>query len=63
LLAFSIGNITEKKIAGRSSVISEGVNIDRDYNELKDLDTLLNDVEAYVNPPNPYEWGTYSLIV
>jgi len=30
---------------------------------LTDLDTLLNDVEAYVNPPNPYEWGTYALIV
>ena len=23
----------------------------------------MNDVEAYLNPPNPYEWGNYSVIV
>lgn len=63
LIAFSIGNITEKQIGKRTSVISEGVNIQKDWDELSQLDDILNDVEAYVNPPNPYEWGTYAVIV
>jgi leukotriene-A4 hydrolase len=63
LIAFSIGNITERPIGKRTFVITEPTEIDRDLNELSQLEDLLDDVEAYVNPPNPYEWGTYALIV
>jgi leukotriene-A4 hydrolase len=63
LIAFSIGNLVEKRVGSRTFVISEPTNIDRDLNELSELDALVNDTEAYVNPPNPYEWGTYAIIV
>ncbi len=63
LIAFSIGNITEKSVGKRTYVISEPTNLQRDLNELSELDELVNDVEAYALPLNPYEWGTYALIV
>lgn len=63
LIAFSIGDLTEEKIGYRTSVISEPSNVADDKSELSELEELLDAVEAYVNPPNPYEWGTYSVIV
>lgn len=63
LIAFSVGNLTSLPIGARTSVISEPTYIDKDKDELSQLESLLSDVEAYVNPPNPYEWGTYSVIV
>jgi leukotriene-A4 hydrolase len=63
LIAFSIGSLAEKFLGTRTSVITEGVNLEKDANELSQLGDLLNDVEAYLNPPNPYEWGNYSVIV
>lgn len=65
LIAFSIGNIVENPVGkgNRTFIISEPDNVKRDLSELDELDELLDDVEAYVNPPNPYEWGTYALIV
>lgn len=63
LIAFSVGDLTELPIGKRTSVISEPTNIEKDKEELIQLEELLSDVEAYVNPPNPYEWGSYSVIV
>lgn len=63
LIAFSVGDLTELQIGKRTSVISEPTNIEKDKEELIQLEELLSDVEAYVNPPNPYEWGSYSVIV
>ena len=47
----------------RTHLITEPENIHNDTEELSELPTLLDTVEAYVNPPNPYEWGNYSVIV
>ena len=63
LIAFSIGNLIEKTIGARTSVISEPTHIVKDQDELSGLEELLSAVEAYVNPPNPYEWGSYAVIV
>ena len=63
LIAFSIGNLVSQPLGKRTSVITEPDNLDKDAKELSDLDSLLDAVEAYVNPPNPYEWGSYSVIV
>jgi leukotriene-A4 hydrolase len=63
LIAFSIGNLVEEVNGRRTSVISEPTTIKRDANELSALEELLDAVEAYVDPPNPYEWGNYSVIV
>ena len=63
LIAFSVGNLTEQPIGKRTSVITELVNLQADATELSELPVLLDAVEAYVNPPNPYEWGNYTVIV
>ena len=66
LIAFSIGDLLEVPIGPkgtRTHLITEPENIHNDTEELSELPTLLDTVEAYVNPPNPYEWGTYSVIV
>ena len=63
LIAFSVGNLEELQIGKRTSVISEPTEVKRDKDELDSLETLLDSVEAYVNPPNPYEWGSYAVIV
>jgi leukotriene-A4 hydrolase len=66
LIAFSVGNLQEVPIGPqgtRTTLITEPDNIKADSDELSELPTLLDTVEAYVNPPNPYEWGHYSVIV
>jgi leukotriene-A4 hydrolase len=63
LIAFSIGALVEEPIDKRTSVISEQVNMEKDLDELSQLGDLLTAVENYVNPPNPYEWGSYAVIV
>jgi len=47
----------------RTFVLSEPTNIQNDTRELSNLETLLDTMENYLNPPNPYEWGTYAIII
>jgi len=63
LIAFSIGNLTESQLGRRTFVLSEPTNIQNDTRELSNLETLLDTMENYLNPPNPYEWGTYAIII
>jgi leukotriene-A4 hydrolase len=63
LIAFSIGNLTEEYLGKRTFVLSEPTNIKNDTKELADIDTILDTLESYLNPPNPYEWGTYAIII
>jgi leukotriene-A4 hydrolase len=63
LIAFSIGNLTEEQLGRRTYVLSEPTNIKNDTRELSDLENILDTMESYLNPPNPYEWGTYAIIV
>ena len=44
-------------------MLSEPTNIKNDTKELSDLEMILDTMESYLNPPNPYEWGTYAIIV
>lgn len=63
MLAISVGNLISKTIGARTKVISEPNVVDKDADELSELEDLLTDTENYMNPPNAYMWGSYAIIV
>ena len=54
LIAFSIGNLTMEELGKRTYVLSEPTYIKNDTRELSDLENILDTMENYLNPPNPY---------
>ncbi|EAR84704.2 peptidase M1 family aminopeptidase (macronuclear) [Tetrahymena thermophila SB210] len=54
------GNVVERKIGRRTSVISEPTNIDFYAQELSDLELYLDTVENYTIP---YIWGSYKIVI
>jgi len=60
VIAIAVGDLEERSLGYRVSVITEPSQIDRVANELESLETLLDMTEAYLTP---YSWGTYSILV
>jgi leukotriene-A4 hydrolase len=62
LLAIAVGNLAEKSVGTRASIISEpGTDyLDFYVTELSGLETLLNTTEQWLTP---YIWGHYSILV
>jgi leukotriene-A4 hydrolase len=60
LLAIAVGNLSEKSVGYRTSIISEPNVLDKYVAELEDLETLLDSTEAYLTP---YIWGNYTILV
>lgn len=60
LITFVAGNIIEKRLGKRTSVITEPEMMDACATELSGLEDLVNSVESYLTP---YIWGTYSIVV
>ncbi|KAL4509917.1 hypothetical protein ABPG72_010110 [Tetrahymena utriculariae] len=54
------GNVVERKIGRRTSVLSEPTNIDFYAQELSDLELYLDTVENYTIP---YIWGSYKIVI
>eukprot|EP00347_Sterkiella_histriomuscorum_P011519 403372143 len=60
LVTFVAGNIVEKRLGKRTSIITEPEAMDSCATELSDVDNILGSVESYLTP---YIWGTYSIVV
>ena len=62
LLALAVGNLVEKTVGSRTTIIAEpGENyLDAYVKELDNLDTLLNETEAWLTP---YIWEKYTILV
>lgn len=60
LLAMAVGNLSTTQVGSRTFVIAEPNVLPYYANELSDLDTLLNDTEAWLTP---YIWGHYAILV
>ncbi|TNV81734.1 hypothetical protein FGO68_gene11354 [Halteria grandinella] len=61
LLALVIGNLAQKTIDYRTSVITEPDTLEEYAGILKNLGNLLNETEKYVM--HPYIWGKYTILV
>jgi len=60
LIAIAVGDLEERSLGRRVSVITEPSQLDRVANELDTLEELLDKTEAYLTP---YIWGNYSILV
>jgi len=60
LLAIASGNLVERKIGERTSVITEPEEIEKVANEFEHLEDYLNEAEKNTIP---YEWGEYKLLI
>ncbi|CAI2358893.1 unnamed protein product [Moneuplotes crassus] len=60
LLAIASGNLAERKIGDRTTVISEPEDLDKVANEFVQLEQFLDVAE---NLTIPYEWGEYKLLI
>jgi len=60
LLAIASGNLAERKIGERTSVITEPEELDKVANEFDRLEEFVNEAEKVTIP---YEWGEYKLLI
>ena len=60
LITFAAGNIVEKFVGRRTSVITEPEQMLKSAAELSDLEEYLDKAEAYLTP---YKWGNYSILI
>ena len=60
LIAIAVGNLEQKEVGRRCSVITEPEQMDMVSKELEDLEQMLDGVENYLTP---YIWGNYSILV
>jgi len=60
LIAIAVGDLEERQLGNRTSVITEPCRIDAVAWELDELPTFLDEAEKYLTP---YIWGTYSILV
>lgn len=60
LIAIVVGDLSERKLDSRVSIISEPAYLDDAANEFEELPELLDMVESYLLP---YIWGRYSIVI
>lgn len=60
LFTIVAGNLIERVLGERTSVISEPTYIEYYANELGDLELYLTTLETYTTP---YEWGLYKVVI
>ena len=60
LLAFAIGNLVERSVGPRTSVVTEPTMMDKCADEMKNLTLFLDMAEEYMTP---YIWTKYALLV
>ena len=60
LIAIVVGDLEERKLSDRVSLISEAVYLDAAVEEFSELPQILNITEEYLLP---YIWGTYAIVI
>lgn len=60
LFAIVAGNLVERKVSNRTSVISEPEVIEKSTKELEDMEKQLTTLENFITP---YEWKEYKVVI